>query len=137
MRRGLSVSPVEQEMLDMIVAAARMGGKCPSNRAIADRINCDSGSVSNMLRRLENKGVVKVERSYGKRIVTVVATGARTAGTLPPARPLSDAPKPAPRAPIVIEREDPVYAEPRDPCIRCGVRYDLHAELGCKRWRAA
>jgi hypothetical protein len=25
----------------------------------------------------------------------------------------------------------------RDPCLRCGVRADLHAELGCKRWRRA
>lgn len=24
----------------------------------------------------------------------------------------------------------------RDPCFNCGVRHDVHAELGCKRWRA-
>lgn len=22
----------------------------------------------------------------------------------------------------------------RDPCFRCGIRYDKHDELGCKRW---
>lgn len=25
----------------------------------------------------------------------------------------------------------------RDPCVRCGVRFDLHGELGCKRWAPA
>lgn len=25
----------------------------------------------------------------------------------------------------------------RDPCVRCRVRRDLHADLGCKRWRGS
>lgn len=25
----------------------------------------------------------------------------------------------------------------RDPCLRCGVRKDVHDQIGCKRWRGA
>jgi len=28
-------------------------------------------------------------------------------------------------------------AATRDPCVRCGTRYDRHDEFGCKRWRGA
>lgn len=31
----------------------------------------------------------------------------------------------------------PAIPEKRDPCVGCGVRYDRHDELGCKRWRPA
>lgn len=48
----------------------------------------------------------------------------RPAAATEPHRRLSDA-----------EREGCVMAPVRHPCIRCGTRYDLHDDHGCRRWR--
>jgi hypothetical protein len=64
--------------------------------------------------------------------------------TLPPG--LFDVPvkEPAPRAAAPLRRSglivtpfnDGVESAPmRDPCGFCGVRFDIHDEFGCKRWR--
>ena len=41
---------------------------------------------------------------------------------------------------IAVTSHDPLdrdQPDGRDPCVRCGVRGERHAEMGCKRWTKA
>lgn len=63
-----------------LVEAAEAGLPCPSNidiEMLCGYNSCSMGPV--MVKRLERKGLIRVERFQRFRIVEIVATGARTA----------------------------------------------------------
>ena len=81
-----AVTNTEQAVIDFIAEAAARGEKCPSNTVIADHIGYGLTNISSLLKTIEAKGAITVERGNNKRVVTIVATGARTAGDVMPGR---------------------------------------------------
>lgn len=96
-------------LLDSTAEAARWlhVEKGLSNQEIAQQMNMTASAVANALRRA---GVLPQLQRSG---AYVTGAGTRT----------GEAPK-------------PILIDARDPCGFCGVRADVHAEFGCKRWRA-
>ena len=131
---GSKVNAVDRKILGMIEKAAEAGLPCPTNPEIAEAVGLNSvSSGTEYLKRLEYLNLVKVDRYAGSRIVTILKTGKRTAGTpgKPHWRHRVIAAKP--KAPIVSVSErifarHQVDAEaPRDArytCPRCGCRSD-------------
>lgn len=132
----------ESVVFNMLNQAAERGDPCPSNDLICVALDASSPSRgSEVLHRLERKGLIKVERGTMSRVVTIVATGKRTAGTVADVhwryRPENlhrrnikysrTRPPPPPAPKPVAVRVD------RDPCPLCGIRGDI----GCQhtvRW---
>lgn len=143
------LTPSEHTVLAAIEKAAARGERCPSNDQIAGIIGCGLGSASGMVTALERKGWIAVERGSTNRVVTVLATGKCTAGTVTSphfrlreqvdgearlagtrraiARSTGTVRTPVPSKMAEIE---PNYTQ-RDPCFFCGVRGD--AEIKCAR----
>lgn len=132
--------PIEALVLTLLERAANARQPVPSNYAIADRIGASSPSTpSHVLKKLEQHGLIRVERFQAGREITIVATGARTAFD-GERTPHSHAGRR--RAPAKIAEPRPAVAEPparelatlvrvdRDPCFRCGTRRDL----GCRHY---
>lgn len=129
-------------VLGLIAAAAERGRLCPSNNDIADACGlARANDGSKVLQRLEKSGLIRVERGSHSRVVTIVASGLRTAGEVKnlhwrfrpenahrrhlvyraagwkaPSKAISEP------APVPGSRVD------RDPCPRCGVRGDIGCE---------
>lgn len=119
----------------LIEQAASLGEPCPKNETIAVAIGYSSVSAScRVLNRLEANGLIHVERGAINRVVTILATGKRTAGVVHHQHwrfqtdrvpPPPSAPKPyKPRQPALLSHP----AINREPCSRCGVR----ADYGCQ-----
>ncbi len=70
----------EKAVMALLESAADAGVACPSNTAIGNRLGMSGGSE--ILSSLERKGLIKVERGSSKRVVTILATGKRTAGEI-------------------------------------------------------
>lgn len=76
----------ERWVLDRLIAAARDGRVCPTNRMLSEEAgysNPARDSMAKTILRLEAKGVIAVERFSKSRIVTILAEGISTAA--PPA----------------------------------------------------
>lgn len=133
-----SFEAVDAIVLKMIESAAERGEKCPSNDCIAGAIGAASPSSGpTVLDRLARRGLITVERGNMLRVVTILATGKRTAGVVKrdhwrfrpenahrrhigySARQRADKPAPV---------ENPGPRQFRDPCPRCGTR----ADFGCE-----
>jgi hypothetical protein len=74
------LSPAEQVIYQMIYEAAEIGDVCPINidlEMAAGFNSCSMGSA--VVKRLESKGLIKVDRFQKFREVEIVATGKRTA----------------------------------------------------------
>lgn len=74
-----ALAPREQAILNAIEKAARSGEPCPDNATLACII--DASSISSpvaYLKRLEEKGVVRVKRYQRGRQVTIVTSGLST-----------------------------------------------------------
>lgn len=66
--------------LDILKRAAAAGATCPTNGDIADMLGLSStATASGLVALLETAGHIKVERGRTSRVVTIVATGQRTA----------------------------------------------------------
>lgn len=129
--------PQEQAVLTAIASAAAMNGPCPSNDTLASLIGASSASTpARCVKRLERKGVITVARGNSCRVVTVISTGAKTAGQVksdhwrvrqPIGRRLRPRPDgreghgPANSAPTFVSSD-------RTPCFYCGTRGDLGCE---------
>lgn len=128
----MTPSCIDATTLAMIEGAAEAGLPCPSNPDIAERHGFSSvSSGARSIERLEGAGLIRVERGNCSRVVTILASGKRTAGVVgkPHWRMLR---KPRPIAPYARTREavgPPLSMLPvpvdRDPCPRCGTRRDL------------
>jgi hypothetical protein len=78
------LSPAEQTTYRMLYAAAECGMPCPDNIGIEVANNFSSCSMgSKMIRRLEEKGLVRVERYHQRaRRVLIIATDKWTANAM-------------------------------------------------------
>lgn len=74
-----ALSPREALLYRELEIAAAEGAPCPSNVDLSGCINGSASEASNVLRGLELKGFVHVERSNRERCVTIIATGKATA----------------------------------------------------------
>lgn len=124
----------EKAVLASIEHAAEAGTACPSNTAFADELSIGASKGSDIIARLERKGLIKVQRGNSMRVVTIVATGKRTAGEITKphwrlrdkAAPCEESPRRERReqpVPIPALRDDPPRVH-RDPCFFCGARAD-------------
>ena len=78
---GTLLQPQDRAVLRAIERAANAEAQCPTNRTLCELIGSASESTPvNALRRLREAGFIEVERYGTTRVVTIVATGRRTAG---------------------------------------------------------
>lgn len=75
----------EQDVLNILVRAARDGGPCPSTREIALEIEAQHWEVQDAIRGLKIKGVICVEVSGSRRRIEIPSLGIRTGVSLTPA----------------------------------------------------
>lgn len=134
----------DADILDRLTRCAREGRPCPTNAELAVVLGVEGTTgACNALKRLEQSGLIKVERFAVHRIVTIVATGERTAGkpgkphwrdrdaaTVTQKKAQTNAAK-AIATPALAPKPEPVRVD-REPCTWCGVR----ADVGCKHNRA-
>lgn len=66
----------------VIKRAADAGETCPTNDTLAERFSCGTTSIVNALAFLEAAGMIAVARGNAQRVVTIIATGHKTAGTV-------------------------------------------------------
>lgn len=72
-----------QRIYDAIERAANAGEPCPSNGVLAEIAGLSGiGTPSILVKRLEEAGAIEVERGGRSRVVTIGATGRRTAGRI-------------------------------------------------------
>lgn len=65
----------------IVKQAAERGEACPTNKVLAERFGCRPNTISRCFNFLEAAGMVSVERFSDSRIVTIRATGKKTAGS--------------------------------------------------------
>ena len=84
-------SPQSQRAVRCLAAlerAANAGDLCPTNDMLATMLGYASGNgPSSLINLLEVAGFITVERGASGRVVTIVKTGKKTAGTVIPRRP--------------------------------------------------
>ena len=80
----MDLTPRQQRLFDIIANAARAGQVCPTNKAIAKMDGLASASaVADVIRRLQHKGVIEVERFNRSRIVYLPDLDLETAAPSP------------------------------------------------------
>lgn len=76
----LELTSQEKIVYEMIVKAAQQGRPCPSNLDIEMEVGCNSSSIPpGIVKRLEDKGYIKVIRFQRAREVFINATAQKTA----------------------------------------------------------
>jgi hypothetical protein len=69
-------------ILGQLIACANENRPCPTNDQLCGLIGANStNSVPRILDQLADAGWIKIERGHNRRVVQIVATGQRTAGT--------------------------------------------------------
>lgn len=88
-------------------------------------------------RQLETEALLMTHR----RAVAGMLTGTMAIGAPEDARPFGRSRSSGSNRTAIAERlarrdaeREGVVAVLRDPCVRCGVRADLHGAAGCRRW---
>ena len=75
-----ALSYAERVTFEAICAAAEAGGVCPSNNQILELTGYNAAAMAPaMVAKLEERGLIRVDRRQRCRIVEVIATGKRTA----------------------------------------------------------
>jgi hypothetical protein len=78
--RSEGLTEMERETLALITEATEAGRQAPTADDIQERTGCNSISTTvNLVRRLERRGLIMVERFQRTRRITVMETGKRTA----------------------------------------------------------
>ncbi len=114
---------------DHLVRAATAGAPCPGNVRLAQIIGRKSqSSATKVLDNLVSRGMIRLERFQNHRIVTIVATGKRTAGEPGIPHKARCGNRWTVRHNAEIDDEALPARVDRDPCPRCGVR----ADIGCR-----
>lgn len=67
------------KIFTLIKQAAQRGEVCPTNAILGERFGVRPKSISSSLSFLEANGMIEVERGNAWRVVTICATGAKTA----------------------------------------------------------
>lgn len=113
----MKLLPREITILDEIEKAARAGQPCPTNIELSHTLGAASTSAANnAVSRLQDLGLIKIERGSNWRVITILATGQHTA-------------KPKPSR--TNRKTEPTVKGPfparvsRDTCFLCGTRMDL------------
>jgi SOS-response transcriptional repressor LexA len=76
----MTLRPTEALTLALIERAADQGQRAPTCDEIQELIGCESSSTPAMLvKYLERKGLIRVERYQRERQITIIATGRATA----------------------------------------------------------
>jgi SOS-response transcriptional repressor LexA len=113
----------EAALLAWLVECAEAGRPCPTNRETSERLGLSSVNHATVLyQALEEQGLIRVECSRTARVVTIVASGGRTAGLLRTIAHYEKAESKEHRlsaAQIAARRVD------RSACPRCAVRSDV------------
>lgn len=120
------MTPNQSALFRVIEACAAAGEVLPAGPILAERAGLLITSVGSAIYQLQDQGVISIENvGHGKRVVTIIATGAETA-----------TPEGCSKAPAIDTTSAIVAASPpppRDPCWHCGVRPDV----GCEHLRRA
>lgn len=66
----------------LLKAVAARGDVCPTNALLRERFGVGDQSIVSAFHFLESNGMITVERGNARRVVTIRATGQRTAGTV-------------------------------------------------------
>jgi DNA-binding MarR family transcriptional regulator len=127
MKDGLT--PIQAMVLKALTRAANADCECPTNSDLADSLGTTNGSE--IIAALEAKGLIAVERSNSRRVVTILSSGKRTAGTITDVpwrqrsrnRKKTKLTKP-PRDTVTADDLDGLTFVDRDPCFYCGARKD-------------
>jgi Mn-dependent DtxR family transcriptional regulator len=78
-----TLKPNEQVVLQILTRAATLGDVAPKNAYIAQSLGCSTPSTgAAIVARLEAKGLIRVHRFNDSRVIEIIATGAKTAGSL-------------------------------------------------------
>src|SRR5688572_4142661 len=64
----------------LLKQAAERREPCPTNRTLGERFGCGDQAIVSAFYFLEANGMIAVERGNDRRVVTIAATGQRTAG---------------------------------------------------------
>lgn len=136
----------QRRLLGWLASHAERDLPCPSNGQIAEFIGSTSTTAASVtLSRLSEAGYIEIARGQAARIVTIIASGKSTAGTISmPHRPRGAGSVPGartttPRASTAIAPRPMSHSAAttlalprvdRDPCPRCGTRRDLGC--GCR-----
>ncbi len=143
----------DNRVFDALVRAASEGVRCPGNDELALVAGFHGSATSSAsLKRLEAAGKIAVERGNCSRVVTIIATGKKTAGVVsaPHWRDRAKASTIVAEVSVEADRSSRrreaakrlsvaarMSADPaegltprvyREPCVRCGVRGDI----GCR-----
>lgn len=108
------LTPNERIVYDALVKAANASAPAPKHDELNELIGCSSTSTSpTIVRRLEEKGLVEVERFQRTRQICIVETGKCTAMPLSTAPHWRNRPRdvPAPSLAIIRERKPDVAAQ--------------------------
>ena len=120
----MAMTANQTRLFRVIEACAAAGEVLPPGPILAQRADLLVTSVGSAIYQLQDQGVISIENvGHGKRVVTIVATGAETGrpqGSIRPTDQASDS---------FIATLPPA----RDPCWHCGVRQDI----GCAHLRRA
>lgn len=101
-----NLSPWESRAYAAIERAANDGARFPTADDLIEAIGCEShASTVNVVNRLEQRGLIVVERFQRERVGTIVATGKRTAEPRTRSQHWRAATIPEPLK--VIQRRDP------------------------------
>ncbi len=77
----------EAQALALLEAAAEAGERCPTNLELCCALSVDSlATPVDLLKRLQRRGLIQIERFQNDRVVTITATGRKT---LPPLYPVA------------------------------------------------
>ena len=88
--------PWEAMVYRSLSRAAENGERCPTSIEIATMLDCSpGGTAAGIVKRLERRGLISVERYQRERRVTIVATGKSTAQVKTPAPHWRTRPRPA------------------------------------------
>ena len=79
-RGSMYLEPRERTVLAMIEAAAAVGHRAPKNAQISAALGVSRMMGSYYVTRLEQLGLISVERFARSRIITITATGQKTTG---------------------------------------------------------
>lgn len=97
----------ERRALSAIERAANEGQRFPTADDLMEAVGCEShASTVNLVRRLEQHGMIQVERYQRERVGTIVATGKRTAEPKTRAVPWRERPEHLPEPLNIIRRKD-------------------------------
>ena len=70
-----------RRILAIIKQCAELGEPCPTNSVLAERMGLNStAQIVRSIQFLEASGMIEVQRGASSRVITICATGARTAG---------------------------------------------------------